>query len=127
MKLKQFFILLMALIVATMLLSLNPVLAEENVTVVWDASQPADEVVGYNLYLWGNLTKTVEGVEAIITVPDKTRNLVVWCTAFDAAGNESGRSNVVFSNWLDPVQVSETTPPAPPSGIAAAAIIPPAQ
>ena len=87
-------------------------------TFTWDANTETD-LAGYHLYRSatsgsytlgsGWIADIPAGTETIdYEVPEGTWYFVM--TAYDTSGNESGTSNEVF-------QTTDTTPPAPPTGV----------
>lgn len=82
-----------------------------NIDLTWDASTDNIGVMGYNIYMEGSIIGTTTSQNySNGNLPNLPLNTVYEFTvsAFDAAGNNSGLSNVV-SVWVDTIEPSDPT------------------
>jgi fibronectin type 3 domain-containing protein len=105
------------LLLAIALVLLASPLFAGNVTLAWTQSVSTD--VTHNKVYWGTAPRGYSNsvqITAAVTytvsgLPEDGATYYFAVTALDAAGNESGYSNEVFTS------IPDTTPPEPPTGL----------
>jgi len=97
------------------------VISSSQINLSWSASTDNVGVTGYKIYRGGTLLTTVTGISYNNTGLSASTAYSYRVTAIDAAGNESSQCTAV-SATTQATQVTDTTDPSVPAGLAASVI-----
>ncbi|HLD90563.1 MAG TPA: fibronectin type III domain-containing protein, partial [Patescibacteria group bacterium] len=97
------------------------VISSSQINLAWSASTDNVGVTGYKIYRGGTLLTTVTGISYNNTGLSASTAYSYRVTAIDAAGNESSQCTAV-SATTQAAQVTDTTKPSIPAGLAASVI-----
>ena len=94
-------------------------ISSSNINLSWTASTDNVGVAGYKIYRNGSYQKSVPTAFTSDTGLTPSTQYCYTVSAYDAANNESGKSNQACATTLT---TSDTTPPSIPTGLSATAV-----